>query len=382
MNKLSVLKILDYNDFPLVFIAKDIVGTKYLCFFATTLNDIFIYYATKVSDKRLNEFETGKIDLRTIYIEPEIAEYYKIVLKEDTDITFEYEIIEDIYEWLPLEGYYNVPTVIDNSLKNMAITLNKNIYQMHIAEEGKIDAVSIILLYEYLKLASGLVKNSLIKAQNKMSNKIKKRTEIIKSNSLDVFAFSPGSLNVYFRTPLFVDMFGNSDDEIFLNKMKELINIDINDEVSIKEVFKKNRGHVINTIYILCNRIISQNIPFELFYATPDSKESGSLLINTERAKKYKTIIEQKNELKNEVVIFKCYFVEADSEKGNWRVRLIDEDAVVNGKSEPSKLIGITIEDKKYKIICTETIEEDEITGNEKSKYIIEKIELITNASI
>ncbi|MFN9110412.1 MAG: DUF6575 domain-containing protein [Bacteroidota bacterium] len=72
---LNISQILVYYDFPEIFLAKDIVGTNYLCLLVDADETATTYISTAISQQRLSSFINGQIDLRDIYTNPEIEEW-------------------------------------------------------------------------------------------------------------------------------------------------------------------------------------------------------------------------------------------------------------------------------------------------------------------
>jgi hypothetical protein len=101
----TVSEILVYVDEPIVFISKDQVDTRYICTFVSDTERGKEYICTQISYKKLNEFKSGVIDLRSMYNNPEIQEFYKFVLVSDEE-TFVQQIEDVPGDWLPEEGYF------------------------------------------------------------------------------------------------------------------------------------------------------------------------------------------------------------------------------------------------------------------------------------
>lgn len=102
---LQISQILVYYDCPQVFVAEDIVGTKYLCLLVSCEDSISKHICTKISDKRLLKFVLGDLDLRLIFEEPEIPEYYTFDNLEESinaDLYLKKQLPE---EFLPQTGF-------------------------------------------------------------------------------------------------------------------------------------------------------------------------------------------------------------------------------------------------------------------------------------
>lgn len=75
IKQFSISQILVFYDVPEVFLAKDVVGTSYLCLLVSDDGQL-TYIAISISQRRLVEFIDGIVDLRDIFENPEIREWY------------------------------------------------------------------------------------------------------------------------------------------------------------------------------------------------------------------------------------------------------------------------------------------------------------------
>ena len=78
-NELTIDKLLDYRDEPQLFIARDMFDAQYICLLYAD-EETPKYTAVKISNAKLADFLTGKVDLRQLFVSPEIkGEYYEVV---------------------------------------------------------------------------------------------------------------------------------------------------------------------------------------------------------------------------------------------------------------------------------------------------------------
>lgn len=117
MRKLTLKKILDYYDFPQIFVADDAMGTNYLCLLFAHDSDGFKYMGVQVSQQRLDTYIKGKLDLRDAYLSPEAENAVFLVTVKSQIITAARqlqpsEITEDM---LPEKDYFfDVDDYIDD----------------------------------------------------------------------------------------------------------------------------------------------------------------------------------------------------------------------------------------------------------------------------
>ena len=82
-NELRIDKILDYYDEPQLFIARDMFDAQYICLLYAD-DEKPKYTAVKISNTKLTDFISGKVDLRQLFVSPEMkGEYYEVVGNDD-----------------------------------------------------------------------------------------------------------------------------------------------------------------------------------------------------------------------------------------------------------------------------------------------------------
>ena len=104
MRSLKLIKILDFYDVPEVFIASDVMSTKYMCLRNSfSEEEGFIYIAVQISTDRLDDYISKRVDLRSLFVYPEADNsYFKV--------TVHAEKISAILHFLRRNGRYpNVP---------------------------------------------------------------------------------------------------------------------------------------------------------------------------------------------------------------------------------------------------------------------------------
>lgn len=104
-NILRLDKILDYYDEPQLFIARDKFDAQYICLLYDD-ETAYRYTAVKISGNRLNDFLSGKEDLRNIFVNPENkGEYFDVVFDKGSYVSSPLKESTISENRLPLEGY-------------------------------------------------------------------------------------------------------------------------------------------------------------------------------------------------------------------------------------------------------------------------------------
>ena len=120
--KLTIDQILDYCDVPQLFTARDTFDTLYLCLLYED-NPICSYTAIRLSSKRLTEFLSGKLDLRFLFVHPELDQEYFDVVFQNNEYQMGTMLKQSLpEERLPTEGYY----MVSNSRENVVVNIPMN----------------------------------------------------------------------------------------------------------------------------------------------------------------------------------------------------------------------------------------------------------------
>lgn len=113
---LDVQETLIWHDFPQLFVAKDKIGGLQLCL---AVDDTPQYISVAVSAMRLQNLKLGKIDLYSVFTQPELGAWFKISLTNNEEVLAEAmpstEKIPDTWlptpnEFLPLSRLFKPET--------------------------------------------------------------------------------------------------------------------------------------------------------------------------------------------------------------------------------------------------------------------------------
>lgn len=108
MRHLTLIKTLEFYEFPQIITASDATGTHYLCTLFQHNDDGFLYLGVQISEPRLMAFIGGQLDLRDAYLHPEVDNALYLVKAEQgllmaTDLVSDTDLTESM---LPEAGYF------------------------------------------------------------------------------------------------------------------------------------------------------------------------------------------------------------------------------------------------------------------------------------
>ena len=102
---LTVQETLIFYDFPHLFVAKDKIGGLQLCL---AVDDTPQYISVAISAARLLDLKLSKIDLHSVFINPELGTWFRINLTDNNEVLAQaMSSTEKIpQEWLPMPNEF------------------------------------------------------------------------------------------------------------------------------------------------------------------------------------------------------------------------------------------------------------------------------------
>ena len=125
MKTVKLTEVLDYYDGIQLFAARDPIGGHYIGDMIDAVGDFDRYLVVGVRPERLDDFRSGKVDLRTLLLECPDGEWYITVADGTIDdpltLVSQREPLAET-EYLPDEGFFlEAPTAVSESDINHAV---------------------------------------------------------------------------------------------------------------------------------------------------------------------------------------------------------------------------------------------------------------------
>lgn len=120
LGTLKIIEIYEFYNMPVLFACKNRTGQLYIAVWIDETVDDSIWLYTPLSPERFIALRQGKVDLHTVFVQPEDIFVFKVIVAKglSSSATAEAIHIENLDpEWAPLPGeYLDVP----NSLPQIA----------------------------------------------------------------------------------------------------------------------------------------------------------------------------------------------------------------------------------------------------------------------
>jgi len=373
---LTISQILLYYDLPQIMVVENAVGSKFISLLIDSDENQTIYLSMPISPKRLASFVNGKIDLRTIYSDPEIKDYYTFDYTGDDVVATllpENEIPED---YLPEPDFFLSNKSDDEKIVQEATEKNNAI--VHLAVSDKDDSTSIMVdnLGDILKYYQLTIENSFKKRLSSLKGDEKSVYLSPDNYKLRAFESSAGSFNIHLFSKAQVNVFGGSIIDIALQKFDDLLESGLTDDELLK-VLRTVKGHTISSLKHLLLKIIELDVKIKHKWYAPDQNQVHVTYIDKDKAENINRILGSAEELSEEIREFTGYFEQVDTDHGTWRIYDIEDKKDYSGTCGSNvSLQGITVDENiLYRLICNELIEEKKVTEKQKTKLILISLE-------
>ena len=336
--KLNISQILVYYDMPELFIATDEVDTNFICLLLEVTENSPSYLSTAISANRLSSFFKGQLELRQILIEPEINDWYAFNIDNESIIAERTDIKNFPEIYLPEPGFYLNNEILDNSsIVEEVVQKDNAVVHLAISDDKDDFSVDTDDLGDIVKLYSVMLENSFKKGLIEHKVKEKKALIVPMNYKLRAFAASRASFNIHLYSKSQKDLFGNCMVEYGLEKIEQILTEYANDEELISSL-RSLKGHAVSSFKKILKKIIDEKLKIKHKWFAPNQKEVHFKVLDTVKAQKIYDILNQSEELTEEVKELIGVFVQADVERGTWRIKTADEDKEFSGEATSEEL--------------------------------------------
>lgn len=361
MKKLRIIRILEYYDVPQLFVAEDVIGVRYLCLlYDIEGNGELRIIGVAVSAEKLNDFIKGHIDLLSMFTSPEMDDsIFHIHMKEEGIFAEQY--LGDLdSSMLPDEGYYyNDSLNEDEEMIARASTTNKPIIRLAFETPQNRHDMDVRCLSAALVHFQSLIDNSYRKLY---------KEDNYSNSALRVTTFLAASFDVEFIADENLDMFGQSRLGQTFDVINRLFSTASEDVI---ETLRYLKGFAANSYKNFLEVLLDNDLSIDLkwVFSTIDNEVHQSRVEKT-RLQVLHEIVTNNSELGSEEMTFEGFFTSA-STNGKWSFRPTEGKEIKGDSEDTSLMSGVTITEKKYKIVCNAQKTLNETTLKEKTKYTL-----------
>lgn len=373
MKSLKPLHVLIDYDYPQVFVACDNIDVRYICMVCKEEAQGPTFICLPVSKDRCDALMRGRVDLRSVYEEPEVREFY---LAEPYNLfegfSVQYQPMDVLpIEWLPEP---DLTFDFDDEVLLKAQELNSTVAyaSLSVPEATSEPRIRSRKLSAFLSIYQSVLKN-LAKVSAKNSGRpIPKNEEPYES---DVFGFCYGSFTVQIRSADPCDMLGENKALVSAFRLlNEFLDVAGKPD-SAMEFLSSLKGHAASSLINLLSFISENNCQLTNSWSTPGMESSSKSRVRVASAQNIIQRCRLREDLGIESLELLGILDSADVSAGTWKI-LVDGVPYSGGVKEGSgiNLAGITLHGR-YVFRCEEKIEISLGSGRESRKLSLISIE-------
>lgn len=364
--RLRLTEILDYYDVPQLFVAQDAVGTQYLCLvYDYDKEGRSLCIAVNISHDRLNDLMTGHLDLREVFLEPELSLFDVI---EDGDIIT--AKLRDEYpqeDMLPDKGYYlNFAKRENHDMVKASQETGRTVIRLGFNYETNNHCLPWDVLTGTLHDFQAIVSNGyrkVVQTKNADLAQLSVRAALAASFDLELVANEPvnlfGSSKVADTLDLLSPLFGDEDEAV----------------ANCLSTFRNTQKSYKNLMKTLSDRNVSFKCKWVHGSVEGEVKEFP---VTKERIQSLYTLASNLQILEERQVTLEGTFFMANLRSGRWGLELIVDGRRKYGVClSVERLTGVVIRDQVYRVNCIEKPSQNPNTGNIYYAYILTDIQKI-----
>lgn len=376
MKKIRPQLVLLFYDLPQVFIAEDAVNGRYVCMLSEEKETGPVFICTPISSYRIGKLTGGELDLRTVFREPELEEFFTAEFSPDlddsltiTNVTYG-SLAEDILPdpGLTFDGFDEV------SIKASELNTTVSYVSLGVPEASESARIKSTTLAGFLYIFQSAIKHFTRVSARAAKNALKRGDD---SFYADVFGFAQGSFTVKFRSSHSSDMFG--ENPTFSAAMTQLNKfLSLSDSPTDAVMFLQGvKGHTASSLIKLLGFLSENSASIKLEWATPSMVSCQRSELSLEKIRNLVEVCRQRSDLVIEEVIIIGRVSMADQNIGTWKIVSESDQETYSGEIPAESnisLSGMVINDARYQFTCEEIVEVVTATGQEKRSLLLREI--------
>lgn len=377
MHNLTPEIVLMYYEYPQVFLGRNPVDQSFCCMAVEETEDGPRYLCTPISNERRESLASGRIDLRSVYAQPEVDDFF--ISDSGASEAGVVSLIQADFSACP-EGMLPKPGLTFDGYDEVAqkaVELNATVSyaSLSVPEAERQLRIRSVTLAQFLTHYQGAVRTLSKRIAKELKLSVPKDTNPF---GVDVFGYSQGSFTIHFRSSSDGDLFGDNHIQMLaLEWLGRFLQNTENPELAF-EMLRSQKGHSAAALIRLLGFIQENQAPLKLRWATPRCPESKSAITNSAGVRGLVEMCRQREDLAEEEVVLVGFVSAANIDGNTWKITN-EEDGQQHrgGVAEESgiSMAGIVIDLKRYKFLCKERTEVNPGTGRETTHLSVYKIE-------
>lgn len=340
MKTITPADVLLYYDYPQIFSGLDGVGARYLCMLVEESIKGLLYYCVPLSVQRYQALLAGRIEVRTVYEEPELADYYTVRLQGEER---SFPLLEASFrpEWLPDFGL-ELDCVGEDEVWQAALQQNAPVsfVSLEVAEAKESARIHTDTLSAFLMVYQNVLQYLCRAVERERTKKTDSSQSSIHFGT-DVFGFAFGSFTIKLRSSAATDLLGETPHlRIAFERMNALLALS-NDPEALIHALQQMKGHAAGSVIKLLEFCAEHHCPLVHRWASPSSYGSALVRLEVSDAAHSARLCRLKKELNREEVFLSGSLEKAAVGSGDWMLHNEADGKTYSGKLDPDAQLSL-----------------------------------------
>ena len=378
MKTITPTEILDYYDGVDIFAGCDRIGGNYVGLRVGTEANLDRYLVAGISPHRLRHFRSGRVDLRTLFMETDSDGWFFTIADGAPGEPLTLESGSGPVAatgLLPQEGYFLEDMPIDDFVLQEALERRNVVFEFSAdpPETARGHRMNAMTLAGLLTLMQTAVKHSYRKAVADLTDQTRSLIHRSDGHEMDVvIPASAGSFRVLLEASKPPDMFGSGELVRAFRKLDDVFAC-LEDLDNAPKSLQAYQGHLAGSCVKLMRFLAEHNTGLKYGWADPAFSEVHYGGVSQEAAHKLADSFGGFTNLVTESVTISGAFVRVNIPTGEWGLYTEEEGRKIGKLSDDSPSLDGLITGNHYRFNCIEDIEIDPL-GNDKHTLYLQSI--------
>lgn len=372
--------ILIFYDIPILFLASDQFGCKYIALHVDSIDNKARYLTRPITNSSFLDLVHKRVALTTVFRDSQVSEWYYWDTKSEEDFELPREVdFRDIpHNYFPADSLFlDLDLGTNEQLIEDAYTRQRPVVCLGI-DDHNTESIEASILAEILGTFQAMVKYAYKKAMTTMNKARRDYLDTPANFILSAYTSRPGSFQLFLDANSTKDLFSGFDIGYSLERIVSMIE---DDEDKLIQSLRDNQGYAVSNYSKMLQTVVKNDVSLAISWADPSLNKVRSKMITPAYASRVIDLINSKSELSKVFVSLIGQLESIDVITGNWRI--IDRQGTrYSGTGTGDLLRDRRTSSIEYTLTCEETIEEESIAGKEKKKYHLVSIDETTLLSL
>ena len=382
---IQIMEVFDFYDIPRLFLGANQIGQLFLAYNLDDDRQQTEWYYLPVSPERICRMKMGELSLRKAFLDPELGMLYFLQVSYSDGITSASLVPKNDVnpDWIPEAEELLCPPrmaerTVSESLVAKALRLNRECLDLRMMFSRQDQECAPMRHLGHIWVSLQQLVDNLCSVANGTapSNHGKLPFTLTNQSELLVEASYVGSYGSHIVASQPVGLTENSLLTDGLTRLSEIMDDSLGTS-NIKSILEPLGPRCATRYRVLLEQMVAARVDIEIQRASPDVYHNSYAKISKDMAK---YIADRVKSVETEMLDqhkVGCTITAYDSNRNTFALEVIEDGSLVSGKVEKDAIpaeMFVAVKDR-YSATIREIVEVNSMTGSEKTKYTLAKLE-------